>query len=327
MPVSEISRRNSRIESAVSPSVMPAAERLGAEPVRRRLRPRLARRDRAQPQVEGGGERPRGDRRQIGLQVHAIDLGGKVGGEALGVGRLADPQRCASTRGSPPAVSRPQASAIRRSRAARSVHSRAAGRRPPSSRAGGIRRRRCAGPPAAPPRSPSTMTRPAPGGRRLEPLQPAAVTIHSRPDAVTRSAAAAAATRSSSSSDGSQRAGIGQPAPIDGADRARAGARQRRVQARQQHVGQRADGGERALGRGCGIPLRRRGDRRGGQAPRRTRRDARWMLRAPASGRRRTARRHRRRGPAPAAARARAPEGQRRPVRRPGRRERCGGAG
>ena len=60
------------------------AERLGAETVGRRLRARLAVRDRAQPQVERGGERAGRDRGEVGLQVHAIDLGGKVRGKLVG---------------------------------------------------------------------------------------------------------------------------------------------------------------------------------------------------------------------------------------------------
>ena len=56
--------------------------------------------------------------------------------------------------------------------------------------------------------------------------------------------------------------GIRQAATIDCAHRTRPGARQRRVQAGQQHVGQGADGRERALGRGGGIRLGGGCDRR-----------------------------------------------------------------
>ena len=72
------SARNSRIESAVSPSVMPAP----SDSVLNRYVDACARdsrcRDRAQAQIEGGRERTGGDRGQVGLQVHAIDLGGQV---------------------------------------------------------------------------------------------------------------------------------------------------------------------------------------------------------------------------------------------------------
>ena len=90
--------RNSRIDSAVSPSVMPAPSDSGAEPVGGCLRARLADRDRAQPQVERGRERTGRDRRQVGLQVDAIDLGREDAPRAC---RCRAAARRAATRSSP----------------------------------------------------------------------------------------------------------------------------------------------------------------------------------------------------------------------------------